>query len=90
VAHNGFIAARRLIPLDEATPEAVAAAESTAKRAIQDSVETSAKLESTAQQELARAVEDRSMADVAARKAEGDANIDALTRKDIPAEALHS
>jgi hypothetical protein len=45
VASNGLVAARRLFPLAESTPEAVAAAKNTAQRALSDSVETSKSLE---------------------------------------------
>ena len=50
VASNGLIAARRLFPLAESTPEAVAVAKLGAKRAIGDSIDTSSGLERTGQQ----------------------------------------
>lgn len=50
VASNGLIAARRLFPLSESTPEAVAVAKLGAKRAIGDSIDTSSGLERTGQQ----------------------------------------
>jgi len=47
MASNGLIAARKLIPLAEQTPEAALAAETTARRAVSDSVQTSKGLEAT-------------------------------------------
>lgn len=49
LASNGAIAARRLLPSFELTPEAVADAQTAATQAIGDSVDTSSQLEGTAQ-----------------------------------------
>jgi len=55
VASNGLVAARRLFPVEELTPEAVAATKFGARRAISDSVDTSTSLERTGQQAATQA-----------------------------------
>lgn len=55
VASNGLIAARKLIPLSEQTPEAALAAETTARRAVKDSIKTSEGLEAAGGNAVAQA-----------------------------------
>jgi hypothetical protein len=55
MATNGLIAARKLIPLAEQTPEAARAAELTARRAVRDSLKTSEGLEAAGSNAVSRA-----------------------------------
>lgn len=85
VASNGLIAARKLIPAIETTPEAVARAEYTATKAIRESVEDSVSLEQTARQELEKV---NAVTEPLRRGAADLEEAGSLARKDIPAEAL--
>lgn len=93
VAHNGFIAARRLIPEAEATPEAIAAAKAEAKQAVSDSVQTSDRLGRSAQDQIDRTTRETQqfLSDLEAERAAalGERRVAEVAPADgAPAEAI--
>jgi hypothetical protein len=88
-ASRGIIAARRLLPEVEFTPEAAAVAESKASNAIRNSVEDSRQLERIGQEELAKARYANEPMEAAAAQAEaaGAAGTQRLARRAAQAQA---